>query len=198
MRTVRPRARRRPCFVPRAAPPPDLVVARRRLAPLQGRRDRRGALARPARRHAGRRQPDDVGEGQGELREPAHRPQRRHLDLLGVADGAARRCRSGWSRAVPSAPCSPIPSTSFRRASSTGAKATSCWRGSRGRSTTSRRRSSGASRRAPRPTARRRLNCRSGESPDDRASGRADQAVRASSAARATRATTTTNSPGMR
>ena len=102
MRTIaRPRARDDDAVVPaRAAAPPDLVVARRRLAPLQGRRDRRGALARPARRHADRRQPDDV-EGQGELREPAHRPQRRHLDVLGLRRWGARRCRSAWSRAVP-------------------------------------------------------------------------------------------------
>ena len=78
---------------PRAAA--RAVVAERRLAPLQGWRDRRGALARPARRDDGRREPD-VGERQGEVREPAHRRAATTAwTYWGVADAAARRCRSG-------------------------------------------------------------------------------------------------------
>ena len=72
-----------------AAPAPDLLVAVRRLAPLPRRRDRRGALARAARRADDRRQPDLVEERQGDLGAPAPGAQRRRLDLLGFADGPA-------------------------------------------------------------------------------------------------------------
>ena len=76
------------------------------------------------------------------------------------------------------------PEHAFRRASSTGATATICWRASKERSRTSRRRSSGASRKALRPIApRRRDHVRNGHG---------------SGGLIGRLATATTNSPGMR
>ena len=124
-----------------------LVVAGRRLAPLPGRRDRRGALARPARRDDDRRQPDDVGERAGRRSRTCASPRSDDgWTFWASPDGPPAGAVSPGRERRRSARCSPIRSTSSRRASSTGAKATSCSRASRERSRTSPRRSSGASR----------------------------------------------------